>query len=76
MAQLYKMTMYICDLEGGLSLEEAKANIDNVLSGIATNCITHYANEKVGPSIEWEDDIDLNRIDATTEQWENYFKDR
>ena len=35
MAKLYKMTMYICDLESDLSLEEMKANIDNVLSGIS-----------------------------------------
>ena len=76
MAQLYKMTMYICDLEDSLSLEEAEANIDNVLSGVATNCITHYSNEKVGPNIEWDDDIDLNRIDATTEQWEKYFNEQ
>ena len=76
MAKLYKMTMYICDLGGNLSLEEMKANIDNVLSGISIHCVTHYSNEKEGPNIEWEDDIDLNRIDATTEQWENYFKDR
>ena len=76
MAKLYIMTMYICDLEDDLSLEEVKANIDNVLSGISIHCVTHYSNEKEGPDIKWGDDIDLNYIDATTEQWENYFKEK
>ena len=46
------MTLYLCDLEDNLSLEEVKANIDNMLSGISIHCITHYSNEKEGPHIE------------------------
>ena len=74
MAQLYKMTLYICDLGEDLSLNEIKRLIsDEALDGISISCITHYANEKVGPNIEWDDDVDLNKINATTEQWERYF---
>ena len=76
MAQLYKMTLYVCDLGENLSLDEIKRLInDDALDGIATSCITHYANERVGPKIEWDDDIDLNYTNSTTEQWERYFKE-
>lgn len=74
MAQLYKMTLYVCDLEENLSLEDIKVLIDqDALEGVSVNCITHYANEQVGQNVEWDDDIDLNSINSTTEQWENYF---
>ena len=76
MAQLYKMTLYVCDLEEGLSLDEIKRLIsDDALDGISVNCITHFANEKVGPRIEWDDDIDLNYTNATAKQWERYFEE-
>ena len=76
MAQLYKMTLYVCDLEENLSLNEIKELIrDDALDGISVSCITHFANEKVGPRIEWDDDIDLNYTKSTTEQWERYFEE-
>ena len=76
MAQLYKMTLYVCDLEENLSLNEIKRLIsDDALDGISVSCITHFANEKVGPRIEWDDDIDLNYPDSTAEQWERYFEE-
>ena len=74
MANLFKMTLYICDLEESLDFEEIKMLIDErALEGVAVNCITHFADEKVGKQVEWSDDIDLNKVDSTTEQWENYF---
>ena len=76
MAQLYKMTLYVCDLEENLSLNEIKDLIsDDALDGVSVSCIAHFANEKVGPRIEWDDDIDLNCTNATTEQWERYFEE-
>ena len=76
MAQLYKMTLYVCDLEEDLSLNKIKRLINNnALDGISISCITHFANEKVGPRIEWDDDIDLNYTKSTTEQWEQYFEE-
>lgn len=41
MADLYKMTLYVCD--------------------------------KVGKRVDWGDDIDLNRLDCSTQEWEKYF---
>lgn len=74
MAKLYKMTLYVCDLGEDLDLEEIKELIDNRgLDGVSISCITHYAGEQEGPEIEWDDDIDINYTNSTTEQWEKYF---
>lgn len=74
MAQLYKMTIYLCDLGEDLTIEEIKTLIDDrALSGISVNCIAHFAEEKIGKHVEWDDDIDINRTDSTTEEWERYF---
>ena len=76
MAQLYKMTVYVCDLEEDLSLNEIKRLIsDDALDGVSVSCVAHFANEKVGPRIEWDDEIDLNYTVSTTEQWERYFEE-
>ena len=76
MAQLYKMTLYVCDLVEDLSLNEIKRLIrDDALDWISVSCIAHFANEKIGPRIEWDDDIDLNYTDSKTEQWERYFEE-
>lgn len=75
MAQLYKMTLYVCDLEEMLSLDEIKTLIDErALNGCAINCICHFADEKVGDKFEWSDNIDINYLDCPTYSWENYFK--
>lgn len=75
MAQLYKLTLYVCDLEENLSLQEIKRIIDEeALNGCAINCVCHFADEKVGNAVEWDDSIDLNYIDCPTAAWEKYFK--
>ena len=75
MAQLYKMTLYVCDLEDDLSLDEIKTLIkQDALDGVAINCICHFTDEQTGPQVEWDDDIDLNYIDCPTTTWEKYFK--
>ena len=75
MTKLFKMTLYVCDLEETLSLDDIKVLIDERgLDGVALNCVTHFADERVGPKIEWNDDIDLNYKNSTTEQWERYFE--
>ena len=75
MAQLYKMTLYVCDLEENLSVDEIKTLIDEkALDGCAVNCICHFANEQIGKQVEWVDDIDLNYINCPTSAWEKYFE--
>ena len=74
MAQLYKMTLYVCDLEDSLSLDEIETLIKrDALNGIFVNCICHFADSKIGQNVEWNDDIDLNRCDCPTSAWEKYF---
>lgn len=75
MAQLYKMTLYVCDLNDDLSLNEIETLIkQDALDGVSVNCLCHFANEQVGPEVEWDDDIDLNRVDCPTSAWDKYFK--
>lgn len=74
MAQLYKMTLYVCDLEDNMGLQSIKRAIEeDALDGISVSCLCHFSDEKVGPEVEWNDDIDLNCGDCRTEQWEEYF---
>ena len=74
MAQLYKMTLYVCDLEDSLSLDEIETLIKrDALNGISVHCICHFADSKIGQNVEWNDDIDLNRCDCPTSAWEKYF---
>lgn len=75
MTQLYKMTLYVCDLEDNLSLDEIKTLIEqDALNGVSVNCICHFADEQIGPEVEWDDDINLNRLDCPTSTWEKYFE--
>lgn len=76
MAQLYKMTLYVCDLNDDLSLDEIETLIkQDALDGVSVNCLCRFANEQVGPQVEWDDDIDLNRIDCPTATWDKYFEE-
>lgn len=75
MAQLYKMTLYVCDLNDDLSLDEIKTLIDErALDGCAVNCICHFADEKLGKQIEFCDDTDINYVNCPTSTWDKYFE--
>lgn len=74
MAQLYKMTLYVCDLEDSLSLDGIEALIErDVVHGMSVHCVCHFADSQIGQNVEWDDDIDLNRCDCPTSAWEKYF---
>ena len=61
MAQFYKMTLYVCDLEDDLSLKEIKTLIDErALSGVSVNAICRFS-------------IDINKLDCPISAWEKYF---
>lgn len=76
MAKLYKMTLYVADLEENLSLNDIKTFIkQDALDGISVNCVCHFADEKVGKQVEWDDDIDINYLDCPTSEWDKYFND-
>lgn len=74
MAQLYKMTLYVCDLEENLSFDEIKTAIKQyALDGVSVNCLCCFANEQIGEQVEWDDDIDLNEYGCPASVWEKYF---
>ena len=74
MALANKMTLYVCDLEDSLSLDEIKTLIEqDALNGISVNCVCHFADGQIGQNVEWNDDIDLNGCDCPTSVWEKYF---
>ena len=75
MAQLYKMTLYMCDLNENLSIDEIKTLIkQDALDGVSINCICHFANEQVGKQVEWDDNVDLNYTNCPTSAWDKYFE--
>lgn len=75
MEQLYKMTLYVCDLEENLSLNDIKTLIkQDALDGVSVNCLCHFVDEKIGPQVEWDDDIDLNYINCPASTWDKYFE--
>lgn len=68
------MTLYVCDLEDNMGLQSIKRAIEeDALDGRSVSCLCHFSDEKVGPEVEWNNDIDLNYGDCRTEQWEEYF---
>ena len=74
MAQFYKMTLYVCDLEDDLSLKEIKTLIDErALSGVSVNAICRFSNEQTGKQIAWHDDVDINKLYFPISDWEKYF---
>lgn len=53
MAQRYKMTLYVCDLEDNLSLDEIKTLIEqDALDGVTVNCVCNFADEQTGSQVE------------------------
>ena len=74
MAQLYKMTLYVCDLEDSLSLDEIKTLIEqDAFNGISVNCVCHFADSQIGQNVKWDNDIDLNCCNCPTSTWNKYF---
>lgn len=75
MAQFYKMTLYVCDLEENLSLDEIKFLIsERALDGVSISTICHFANEQIGKQVEWHDNIDINYFDCPTSAWDKYYE--
>lgn len=76
MARLYKMTVYVADLEEDSSLDEIENLIENeALNGCTINVACKFADEKeAAETVKWEDGIDINQISATPAQWDKYFK--
>ena len=69
------MTLYVCDLNENLSVDEIETLIkQDALDGVSINCICRFANEQIGKQVEWKDDIDLNYTNCPTSAWDKYFE--
>lgn len=69
------MTLYVCDLNENLSVDEIETLIkQDALDGVSINCICRFANEQIGKQVEWNDDIDLNYTNCPTSAWDKYFE--
>ena len=69
MAKLYKVEMYILDVNENYStLEDAVSDME-LTSDLNLNCF----NEKV-VDIEWEDNIDINFWSCSVENFRKYFE--
>mgnify|MGYP000966762727 CR=1 FL=1 len=69
MARLHKVEMYILDAN-----EEYK-NFQDIIDSLEyktdlnLNCFNHKET-----SFKWDDDLKINKLNATIEDYENYFK--
>lgn len=69
------MTLYVCDLNENLSVDEIETLIkQDALDGVSINCICRFANEQIGKQVEWNDNIDLNYTNCPTSAWDKYFE--
>ncbi|MGF9745661.1 hypothetical protein ABEX05_00040 [Bacillus velezensis] len=73
MAKVYKAEFYITDVNGNLqNIEDIKGGIEEAPAFRWT--IVHVADVKESAEFEWDDDLKINRIEATTEDYEAYIR--
>lgn len=69
MSKIYKVQMYLLDVN------EVYDNIDEALSDCENRSEMKFAPFDIEcKKVEWDDDIDINALDATKEMWDKYFK--
>lgn len=69
--KIHKVELYLVDPNGMWN------NLDNMIIAMENSLddvFFHIANKDTR-NIEWHDDIDINESDATTEDYERYFKE-
>lgn len=74
MAKLYKVELYLCDINDEFEdtndvLEYLNSLLE--MDGYLTNMGT--TNAKESGKFEWYDNIDLNNVDCSKEECEKYF---
>ncbi|MDI3411830.1 hypothetical protein QKW52_22660 [Bacillus sonorensis] len=75
MAKVYKAEFYITDVNCKLQdIEDIKQGIEEAPAFRWT--IVHVADVKESNEFEWDDDLKINHIEATTDDYEEYLKGR
>lgn len=74
MANVFKVVMYLTDSHGDYYLEHLKDELENAV----TRCLDMRVDiDKIDESaeFEWDDDLQINKTNATIEDFESYFEE-
>ena len=69
MAKIYKATIYVVDIDESYDFMSEIIDDMNLSDGYSVK-LSNYSEKE----FEWSDDVVVNRIDATVEQYEEFFK--
>lgn len=74
MAKVYKVTAFYVNRDGN---HETPEDLINTIERDADNAdlSLHIVEVKESEEFEWDDDIDINYTDATTDVYEKYIKE-
>ncbi|MED2944237.1 hypothetical protein P4284_22745 [Bacillus swezeyi] len=75
MAKVYKAEFYITDFNDEYQgINDVKEIIEE--SPTFSWALVHVSDVKESKEFEWDSDLKINHIEATTEDYEEYFKGR
>lgn len=73
MAKLYKVELYLCDVNDEFYDKDDVFEYLNSLLEMDDYFLTRIINAKESKEFEWYDDIDINYSDCTKEEFDKYF---
>ncbi|MCY8408978.1 hypothetical protein [Bacillus haynesii] len=73
MTKVYKVEFYVSEMNDELRSSE---DVEEVLKwAFRSRGRTHIASIQESKEFEWDDDLPINKVDATTEDHEKFFKE-
>ena len=72
MAKVYKATVYIVDMNE--EIQDLDAFEYRIEDRLGKWVLIHSADLKESKEFEWEDELRINNVNATTDDYEKYFK--
>ena len=73
MAKLYKVELYLCDVNDEFYDKDDVLEYLNSLLEMDDYFLTRIINAKESKEFEWYDNIDINYSDCTKEEFDKYF---
>ena len=73
MAKLYKVELYLCDVNDEFYDKDDVLEYLNSLLEMDDYFLIRIINAKESKEFEWYDDIDINYSDCTKEEFDKYF---
>lgn len=74
MAKLYKVELYLCDVNDEFYDKDDVLEYLNSLLEMDDYFLTRIINAKESKEFEWYDDIDINYSDCNIEKFKKYFE--